>query len=136
MMPKELEQFGLIVAGEGTLNLVLATTPILYTSEHRGFQERRGNQSELVLFRVLQELVNNVIKHSGADLLHVRLLRRTNHTVLNLTDNGIGFDVHKHEKKGIGLLNIAGRIDGINGHLHFESEPGKGTTVTIRIPVV
>ncbi|HWS00295.1 MAG TPA: sensor histidine kinase [Prolixibacteraceae bacterium] len=136
MMPKELEQFGLIAAVEGTLNLVLAPTPIQYTFEHSGFQERLGNQSELVLFRVLQELVNNVIKHSGADLLHVRLLRRTNHAVLNLTDNGIGFDVHKHEKKGIGLLNIAGRIDGINGHLHFESEPGKGTTVTIRIPVV
>jgi signal transduction histidine kinase len=76
-----------------------------------------------------------VIKHSRADMLNVRLLKHANHAVLNVSDNGIGFDVHMHEKKGIGLLNIAGRIDGIKGHLHYESEPGKGTTVTIRIPV-
>lgn len=135
MMPKELEQFGLIAAVEGTLKLILENTPLQYSFEHSGFRERIGSQGELVLFRVLQELVNNVIKHSHADMLNVRLLKHANHAVLNVSDNGIGFDVHKHEKKGIGLLNIAGRIDGIKGHLHYESEPGKGTTVTIRIPV-
>lgn len=135
MMPKELEQFGLVAAVEGTLKLVLENTPLQYSFEHSGFTERIGSQGELVLFRVLQELVNNVIKHSGADMLNVSLLRRANHAVLNVSDNGTGFDVHKHEKKGIGLLNIAGRIDGIKGHLHFESEPGKGTNVTIRIPL-
>jgi two-component system, NarL family, sensor kinase len=135
MMPKELEQFGLIAAVEGTLRLILENTPVRYNFEHNGFRERIGSQSELVLFRVLQELVNNVIKHSGADMLNVQLIRLNSHAVLNVSDNGIGFDVHKHEKKGIGLLNIAGRIDGIKGHLHFESVPGEGTNVTIRIPV-
>ncbi len=135
MMPKELEQFGLIPAVEGTLKLILENTPVKYNFEHSGFRERIGKHSELVLFRVLQELVNNVIKHSGADMLNVRLLRVTSHAVLSVSDNGIGFDVHKHEKKGIGLLNIAGRIDGIKGHLHFESAPGNGTIITIRIPV-
>jgi len=135
MMPKELEQFGLIAAVEGTLNLNLANSPVEYQFEHAGFEERIGNQEELVLFRILQELVNNVLKHSGADRLVVQLLRRANHAVLNVSDNGIGFDVEKHEKKGIGLLNIAGRVDGAKGSFHCESSPGNGTIVTIRIPL-
>lgn len=135
MMPKELEQFGLIPAIEGTLKLNLENTPLKYQFEHSGFADRIDSARELVLFRVLQELINNVIKHSGANLLTVQLLKRSSHIVLNVTDNGVGFDVEKFEKKGIGLLNIAGRIDGIKGNLHFESSPGNGTTVTIRIPI-
>ena len=135
MMPKELEQFGLVAAIEGMLSFNLDGTLLNYSFEQSGFQERISSQSELVLFRVLQELLNNVIKHSGADFLQVQLLKHAGHVVLNVTDNGLGFDVEKYEKKGIGLLNIAGRIDGIKGNLHFESQPGYGTTVTIRIPV-
>jgi signal transduction histidine kinase len=132
MMPKELEQFGLIAAVEGMLKINLEKTPLKYSFEHNGFKDRIGNQIELVLFRVLQELVSNVIKHSKADLLNVQLIRHTSHVVLNVSDNGIGFDVNRYEKKGIGLLNIASRIDGIKGHLHYESALGEGTTVTVR----
>jgi signal transduction histidine kinase len=55
---------------------------------------------------------------------------------MNVSDNGIGFNIGQNEKSGIGLLNIASRIDGIKGHLHYESAPGSGTTVTIRTPIV
>ena len=135
MMPKELEQFGLIAAAEGMLKMNLGNTPLKYSFEHYGFKDRIGNQTELALFRVLQELVNNVIKHSRADMLNVQIVRYESNVVLNVSDNGIGFDVDKYEKRGIGLLNIASRIDGIKGHLHYESVPGEGTTVTIRAAV-
>ena len=132
MMPKELEQFGLVAAVDEMLRINLENTRLKYSFEHNGFTERIGNQTELALFRVLQELVNNVIKHSKADMLNVQIIRHANHVVLNVSDNGIGFDVDRYEKKGIGLLNIASRIDGIKGHLHYESAPGEGTTVIIR----
>ena len=135
MMPKELEQFGLIAAVEGMLMVNLQKTPLKYQFEHNGFEERVGDQIELVLFRVLQELLSNVIKHSQANLVNVQLLKLTSHVVLNVSDNGVGFDVETHEKKGIGLLNIAGRIDGIKGHLRYESFPGTGTSVTVRTPI-
>jgi signal transduction histidine kinase len=135
MLPKELEQFGLIPAIEGMLSLNLENAPLKYQFEHSGFSERIGSRIELVLFRVLQELVSNVIKHSKANLLTVQLVKVKSHVVLNVSDNGIGFDVECQEKKGIGLLNIASRIDGIKGHLHYESAAGKGTTVTIRTPI-
>ena len=135
MMPKELEQFGLVAAVDEMLRINLENTHLKYSFEHNGFTERIESQTELALFRVLQELVNNVIKHSKADMLNVQIIRHESHVVLNVSDNGIGFDVDRYEKKGIGLLNIASRIDGIKGHLHYESAPGEGTTVIIRASV-
>jgi two-component system, NarL family, sensor kinase len=135
MIPKELEQFGLIPAVEGMLNLNLEHSNIAYQFEHSGFEERIGTHIELVLFRVSQELVSNVIKHSKASELNVQLVKVKSHVVLNVTDNGVGFQVEKKEKNGIGLLNIASRVDGIKGHLHYESAPGAGTSVTIRTPI-
>jgi signal transduction histidine kinase len=135
MIPKELEQFGLVPAVEGMLNLNLENAPVKYQFEHSGFTERIGSHIELVLFRVLQELVSNVIKHSKANQLTVQLVKLKTHVVLNVSDNGVGFDVEQKEKNGIGLLNIASRIDAINGNLNYESTSGKGTSVTIRTPI-
>ncbi len=135
MMPKELEQFGLVAAVDEMLRINLDNTHLKYSFEHNGFTDRIGTKTELALFRVLQELVNNVIRHSRADILNVQIIRHSNHVVLTVSDNGIGFDVDRYEKKGIGLLNIASRIDGIKGHLHYESAPGEGTTVIIRASV-
>ena len=135
MIPKELEQFGLIPAIEGMLNLHFGNSPLKVEFEHSGFAERIGQQVELVLFRVLQELISNVIKHSQARQVSVQLIKLNTHVVMNITDDGIGFDAENRKKGGIGLLNMASRIDAIKGHLHFESEQGKGTTVTIRTPI-
>jgi two-component system, NarL family, sensor kinase len=136
MIPKELEQFGLVPAVEGMLNLNLENAPVHYQFEHSGFSERIGSSVELVLFRVLQELVSNVIKHSKANQLTVQLVKLKTHVVMNVSDNGIGFDVERKGKNGIGLLNIASRIDAIKGNLHYESASGKGTMVTIRTPIL
>jgi signal transduction histidine kinase len=135
MIPKELEQFGLVPAIEGMLNLNFENSSLKVQFEHSGFTERIGQQIELVLFRVLQELVSNVIKHAQARQLSVQLIRFNTHVVLNVSDDGIGFNTENREKGGIGLLNMASRIEAIKGHLHFESAPGNGTTVTIRTPL-
>jgi signal transduction histidine kinase len=135
MMPKELEQFGLVPAIENMLKMNFENAPLQYHFEHSGFEERLGVPIELALFRVLQELISNVIKHSQATFLNVQLLKLKTHVVLNVSDNGVGFDVDAAEKNGIGLLNIASRIDAIKGHLNYESAPGTGTSVTIRTPI-
>jgi signal transduction histidine kinase len=135
MIPKELEQFGLVPAVEGMLNLHFENSPLKVQFEHSGFAERIGQKIELALFRVLQELISNVIKHSNASQLNVQLIRLNSHVVLNVSDDGVGFNSEAQEKNGIGLLNMVSRIDAIKGHLHLYSEPGKGTTVTIRTPI-
>lgn len=136
MIPKELEQFGLVPAVEGMLNLHFEGSPLKVQFEHSGFAGRIGQQIELVLFRVLQELISNIIKHSRAQQVSVQLIKLNTHVVLNVSDDGIGFDVESKEKSGIGLLNMASRIDAVKGNLRFESTPGNGTTVTIRTPIV
>jgi signal transduction histidine kinase len=136
MMPVELEQFGLVPAIENLLKMNFENAPLQYHFEHSGFDNRISDQIELALFRILQELVSNVIKHAQATFLNVQLIKLKTHVVLNVSDNGIGFDVDATEKNGIGLLNIASRIDAIKGHLNYESAPGTGTSVTIRIPLV
>lgn len=136
MLPKELEQFGLVPAIEGMLNLHFENSPIKANFEYSGFDVRIGTAVELALFRVLQELVSNVIKHSKASQLTVQLIRLKTHVMMNVSDNGIGFDVENNQKNGIGLLSIASRIDAIKGNLRYESGAGNGTTVIIRTPLL
>lgn len=136
MIPKELEQFGLLPAIEGMLKMNLDNSKIEYLFENSGWSGRLNDSVELAIFRILQELVSNSIKHSRASQLSVQLLRLTSHVVLVVSDNGVGFDVANKEKNGIGLLNIASRVDAVKGHLHFESTRETGTIATIRIPIV
>ncbi len=136
MIPKELEQFGLIPAIEGMLKMNLENSHIQYLFENSGWSGRLIDSIELAIFRILQELVSNSIKHSHASQFSVQLLRLSSHVVLVVSDDGVGFDVANKEKNGIGLLNIASRVDAVKGHLSFESTPENGTLVTIRIPIV
>ena len=136
MMPKELEQFGLIPAIESMLRFSLGSTKVAYSFEHIGLNGRLDQNIELTLFRVLQEIVSNVIKHSGANQLIVQLLKHPDHLVLIVTDDGVGFNVNEKENSGIGLMNIAGRVESVKGISHFDSSPGNGTTITIRIPLL
>jgi len=135
MMPVELEQFGLVPAIENLLKMKFENATLQYHFDHSGFEERIGYQIELTLYRVFQELINNIIKHSQATFLNVQLLKLKTHVALIVYDNGLGFNIEATEKKGTGLLNIASRIDSIKGNLHYESSPGTGTSVTIRTPI-
>ncbi len=134
MMPKELEQFGLIPAIEGFLDLRLKNTDIFFTFEHLKMDERLEPGIELGVFRVVQELTANVVKHSGAKLMNVQLLRRAN-LILLVTDDGKGFERGNLQNGGIGLMNIESRVEAMKGIVNFVSSPGNGTEVTIRIPL-
>lgn len=91
-------------------------------------------RSELALFRVFQEAVNNALKHARARTITVRLDRRDAEVVLEIEDDGAGFDSHRslsdrESRGGIGLLSMKERIASLNGRFTLESEWGRGTTV-------
>jgi signal transduction histidine kinase len=91
---------------------------------------------EVVLYRVLQECVNNVIKHSKASHLDITLIKDADGISATIEDNGRGFDTtNKTNFEGIGLKNITSRIAYLNGTVEWNSSPGKGTVVAIHIPV-
>jgi signal transduction histidine kinase/streptogramin lyase len=88
------------------------------------------------LFRVMQELLQNIIKHSAASNVVVQLSRNNNSLYITVEDNGKGFDLQQVKKqKGMGLKNIESRIRLLKGNLDYQTAPGKGTSVLIEVPL-
>ncbi|NQX98436.1 MAG: sensor histidine kinase [Flavobacteriales bacterium] len=134
MMPRSLSELGLIPALEDMLDNSLGNTSINFQFEHFGITERFKENVEIAIYRVAQELINNVIKHSKANKVNVQLFKTNNNIILMVEDNGTGLNTSA-QKKGIGLMNIASRLDTINGNLNFEPSPKSGTLATVKIPV-
>lgn len=101
-----------------------------------GLQEKIDSKVESVLYRVIQECVNNVIKHSHANHLDISLIKDKDGLSVTIEDNGRGFDVADKTKfEGIGLKNIQSRILFLKGTVEWQSELNKGTLVAIHLPV-
>jgi signal transduction histidine kinase len=101
-----------------------------------GLDERLDTNVETVLYRVIQECVNNVIKHSDADTLDISVVKDLNEITATIEDNGKGFEVaNKKDFGGIGLKNISTRIEYLKGSVDFDSTPGRGTLVAIHVPL-
>lgn len=101
-----------------------------------GLKDRLHENVETVVYRVLQELVNNIIKHAAATDITIQLLHEKSELHIMVEDNGKGFDIQTlNEKAGMGLKNITSRVEYLNGHVHFDSSIGNGTTVMIDIPL-
>ncbi|MBZ0244257.1 MAG: tetratricopeptide repeat protein [Bacteroidales bacterium] len=135
MMPRILQEDGLIPAIEDMLEKSFQFSDTNYEFEHFGIDKRFRENIEVSLYRIAQELVNNIIKHSGANLVHVQLFKRNNILILLIEDNGSGFQFDTQKSKGIGLMNITSRVETINGEFNLEPSPKSGTLATIRIPI-
>lgn len=135
IMPNALLKAGLAVAIRDFIQKIdhRALEVNLYTD---GMNERLSANVESVLYRVIQECVNNVIKHSGANKLDLSLIRDEDGLSITVEDNGNGFDttVISEKDTGIGLKNMQTRISYLKGSIEWDSKPGNGTVVTINIP--
>lgn len=87
----------------------------------------------LGLYRILQEQLNNVLKHSDASEVFVQLKRSDNHLNLLVSDNGKGFSV-QNSNSGIGLMNMQTRAESLNGTLELVSQPGRGCQLKVAVP--
>jgi NarL family two-component system sensor histidine kinase LiaS len=90
---------------------------------------------EQTLYRVAQEALANVAKHSGAREVQVKLEQDLNHLVMEISDDGRGFKLSKVKTKGVGLQSMQERLEAIGGRLDIQSIPDKGTLVTASIPL-
>lgn len=100
---------------------------------------RLEQENEIFLFRIIQEILNNIIKHSRANNIQVSLFCKERFIVFTFADNGVGFDVREALQKsvanrGIGLTSMTNRAKLIGGQLNINSQLGKGTIITIEIP--
>ena len=130
-MPNALLKQGLAKAVRNFISQVKNPTLSinLYTE---GLEENLPQNTSAMLYRIIQECVNNVIKHSEATSLDISLLRNETELTATIEDNGKGFDSSQvNYKEGIGLQNIRDRITFLKGELEIDSKPGKGTLFTI-----
>jgi len=132
MMPKALSDLGLVMALEDLLELSFSNTTINFHFDAHGMEERLPQKIEIALYRIAQELFNNIIKHSNAKSIDVQLIKTPTHCIFMVYDDGIGIE-EKEKTKGYGVLNMISRLNTINGNLNLESDQDKGTTATIKI---
>ncbi len=89
---------------------------------------------KIVVFRVLQELLNNTFKYADADTISIHLYFKDNQLCMEFADDGKGFDITKVQK-GVGLDSMRSRIDFYKGNINIQSSPGKGTQTLIQLPI-
>jgi two-component system sensor histidine kinase UhpB len=96
-------------------------------------EEQIEDRRKLALFRMVQEQLNNIVKHARATRVLIRLSIEGADIVLTVTDNGVGFDVSRH-RKGVGITNIISRAELFNGTVEIQSSPGEGCTLSVGLP--
>ncbi|WP_295673353.1 sensor histidine kinase [uncultured Mucilaginibacter sp.] len=135
MMPWALHETGLaLVVKQFVENIENDAIAIKLFS--RGFDEPFDATTEIILYRVLQECVNNVMKHADASRLDISLIRDEQNISLTIEDNGKGFETTGPGAYwGVGLNNLRSRINFLKGKVEIDSQPGKGTLVSVYIPL-
>jgi two-component system, NarL family, sensor kinase len=90
---------------------------------------------ELILFRIVQEALTNIIKHAAASIIKISIDYASDFVSLLISDNGKGFINNMEQKKGIGLINMNKRAKLLNGICEIKTNPADGTTIKIKIPL-
>lgn len=128
---------GLLPAVKKMAQVISETNALEVSVEDFGMGERMENSLELSLFRTIQELVANTIKHAEATKLNIQISQYEDNLNIIIEDNGKGFDRSNLDKSktGMGLTNIEKRIEHLEGNFTIDSVLGKGTSIIIDIPV-
>ncbi len=134
--PAKLEQLGLTAAVEGLCNELAAKHGLRIKLEHHEPSRPISREVALCLYRVVQEALQNVVKHSGADEARVQLLGSDDEIHLRIEDPGVGFDPSSPQAAGgIGLASMRERLRLVAGEISIESGPSCGTQVEVRVPL-
>lgn len=133
---EEIVSRGLKAAIEFELEWLKRSDKFKVDFEHNITAYNIDSAKETILFRLFQEIINNIIQHAKATEININLKTTTESLRLTISDNGIGFNVDEilNRKAGMGLHNIMKRSGMINGTASIISAPLKGATITINVP--
>jgi signal transduction histidine kinase len=137
MMPEALVKFGLDTALKDYCNDIDRSAALHVSYQSIGLvNENISQTTAITIYRIVQELITNTLKHSGSAKALVQLTKSSTHLTLTVEDEGKGFDTSfLQHSKGIGWINIQHRVDFLNGKMDIDSAPGKGTSVLIEFPL-
>jgi len=137
LMPETLNHYGLKTAVEDFCTQVSPAGLPEISLQFFGDDIRYTKELELTMYRIIQELVNNALKHSGASRINIQVFTEPKRLFAQITDNGIGFNASaiEKERKGKGLENIRDRVTALNGRFDIWSSPGEGTEMSVEIEI-
>ena len=133
LSPAVLEQFGYTIAVEALVNKINESKQIHFELSIFGMNGSIKKDYDLALYRITQELINNVLKHAKAKNVSLQIGQRDEKIILMIEDDGKGFETGT-SKDGYGLRNLEARTKLLHGVMTIDSHPGKGTSVLIEIP--
>jgi len=136
LRPAALDDFGLVPALERLTHTFTEQTSIPVELEAVLGSARLPQPVETALYRIVQEALTNVIKHSRASHVSVLLRRKPDTVAVVIEDDGVGFDVEDVREGGLGLIGMQERIALLDGRLTVESSSESGTSVVVEVPVV
>jgi signal transduction histidine kinase len=129
MMPEVLIKLGLVQAIQELCNSINAGKLISVSMQSYGMEQRLNASTEMMLFRIVQELLNNIIKHAYASEAIIQFNRDGQRLSVTVEDNGRGFNLADNNGKKAGLESVKSRVNFLNGNLSIDSEKEIGTTV-------
>ena len=134
-LPNLIKSDGLTLALEHLLDKTFGSNQINHYFECYNLQKRYPESVEINTYRIVQELISNVIKHSKATEVELQLYEIEGCLYVHFEDNGQGFDLDQVKNAGIGLLNMRSRVDFLSGSISFERGENGGTCVKVTLPV-
>lgn len=136
LRPYQLDHLGLRRALEAMVEHADQASAIQFNSRFEPVDELFSADAAMNLYRIVQESLNNILKHAHASRVNIHLERDIHEVQLKIEDDGAGFSPDKiGAKKGLGLKNIAERVRMLGGTLKITSSPGTGTRVDVTIPI-
>ncbi|MTI61433.1 MAG: histidine kinase [Firmicutes bacterium] len=135
LRPMSLDDLGLIPTLNRYIDRYIDQTGIIINFNVSGTEKRLPKSYEVTIFRLIQEGLNNIHKHSNASSGRVRLDYANNEINLLVSDDGVGFESDEIEEEKYGLMSMEERCKLLGGSLSLESEKSQGTTIKINLPI-
>ena len=138
LRPAVLDDLGIISALEWLLEDVAKRSDFKthLSVDNISEEERLPSDTELALFRITQEAASNAVKHSRGNNLNVWLRNESGAVVLQISDNGVGYLKPANGSGGFGLPGMRERATQLNGSFEIQATPGRGTTITVKVPLL
>ena len=137
LRPEVLDQLGLVAALRSYVRTHLRTQNIKTKLHFHEVQDRINPEVDATLFRIIQESVTNIIRHSGSTMVDINVMVDDSTAIAIIKDNGVGFDVKKAlaDSESFGLRGIQERVTVFGGQLIIESKAGHGTCLEVTLPL-
>jgi beta-phosphoglucomutase len=135
LRPPVLDEFGVAEAVQNLVYEQNRAGEVEIEFEHNMADERLPRPLENAIFRIAQESLTNAARHSRSDKIRVSLILRDSHICVDVRDWGVGFDPSSVEQHRFGLQGIRERVRLLEGHMGIESAPGRGTHISVELPL-